>query len=200
MMVSKNLLFICFVLFQVISCAVFPTINYKKYLRNCNVHLLATMSLLFLNPICALPQDIDDSMIRSMENISRVKYSLKSINNDIEKGSDTKAIIFQVKSLLNNYRLKDSFQTTLALSGSKRDDAKLHAKNAYEDLSSIFEYMTDSIDDVSGNKIPPRELLSFALQAISATSKEIDFFFQDLPHDIVNKVDADISNEFQGYQ
>eukprot|EP01041_Mallomonas_annulata_P004996 gene4996-9995_t len=147
-------------------------------------------------PVASISQDLDSSSIRAIENITRVKYSLHSVQDDIDKGSDAKAIINEVKALLQNYRLKDSLKTATELSGSKRSDARDHANNAFEDLSSVFEYMSDNIDDVSGNRIPPREILTFTQQATSAADKELGLFLSDLPSEIVNSINSQVADEF----
>ena len=49
-----------------------------------------------------------------------------------------------------------------------RNEAKFHGTSAVEDLSQVFEYFSDEIDNMSGNKFPPRQILSFSLEATKA--------------------------------
>eukprot|EP01036_Dinobryon_divergens_P027871 gene27871-36720_t len=99
----------------------------------------------------------------AIENIVRVYKSLQYIEEDIENKGDPKSVISQIKVLLKNYQLKDNVIISLEI--EIRNEAKFHGTSAVEDLSQVFEYFSDEIDNMSGNKFPPRQILSFALDA-----------------------------------
>jgi len=148
-------------------------------------------------PIQSLCTDIDESLDPALLSIVRVKYSIKSVNTDIENGSsDARAVVKAVKSLIQNYDLRKNLKLAVKMAGSNRVVAVEHASSAFEDLSSVFEYMTDDVDNMSGRKIPPRELLTFALQATSAATKELDLLLNDLPVELVGPVNAQVKKEF----
>lgn len=110
-------------------------------------------------------------ILSSIENIIRVYKSLKYIQEDIESKGDSKSVIAQIKVLLKNYNLKENIINSLeVVSKDKaiRNEAKFHGTSAVEDLSQVYEYFSDEIDNMSGNKFPPRQILSFALDATKA--------------------------------
>lgn len=158
--------------------------------------LLTVMPLLsFMHPVRTFADDFPARS--SIENIERVMFSLKYMQDDIENKGDPDAVVTQTKFLIRNYRLKDNLQYALTfLSDERREEADKHAKNAVEDLSTIFEYFPEEVDDLTGRRSAPRELLSFGLEAIGAAKKELGAFLAAFPEDIVREVDDQVRREF----
>jgi len=88
---------------------------------------------------------------------------------------DVKAL---VTSLLRNYQLKSSLDSALALlpssiSPKTKEDAKLHAKTAYENLILILEYFPEDQSGPLANKTLKPEQVTFTIKALQATRKEL---------------------------
>eukprot|EP01031_Cornospumella_fuschlensis_P029411 gene29411-35501_t len=142
-------------------------------------------------------ESLSSSERSAIENIERVIYSLKYMEDDIATKSDPDSVVTQAKFLLKNYRLKENLQTCLNIvPSSQRSEAKEHGQNAVEDLSQIYEYFSDRVDDMSGRKFAPQEVLQFAQEAIGATKKELKAVVSLYPQDLVREVDEQIRKEF----
>jgi hypothetical protein len=103
----------------------------------------------------------------SLENIYRVKGSLKYIQDDIGKASNADIISNEIKSLLKNYKLKDNIINSLScFDQSKREEAKSHAITALEDLTQAYEYFSDGT--FVENTTPLRDILVFTMEATNA--------------------------------
>lgn len=72
------------------------------------------------------------------------------------------------------------------------------ARNAYEDLSSVYEYFADEIDNFTGKKYPPKEILTFADSAVRAAKVEINGILKLFPSDVVQGIEAKIKEELTG--
>ena len=55
---------------------------------------------------------------------------------------------------------------------------------------------TDDIDDMSGRKTPPKEVLQLAQSATVATRAELESFFQTIPTDVYSPLKSQIVEEF----
>lgn len=116
-----------------------------------------------------------DASTAAAGNVMRVSYSLKLIDKSITDVGDVKLVVNQIAKLMQNYKLKDNLQLSLDLvDDKKRDEARGHGLAAYEDLSLVSEYFSDEIDDMSGKKKIPREVLQFAAGASIAAQKEFE--------------------------
>ena len=116
-----------------------------------------------------------DASTAAAGNVLRVSYSLKLIDKSITTVGDVKLVVNQIGKLMQNYKLKDSLQLSLDLvDNKKRDEARGHGLAAFEDLSLVSEYYSDEIDDMSGKKKIPREVLQFAAGASIAAQKEFE--------------------------
>jgi hypothetical protein len=110
-------------------------------------------------------------VVNAVENIVRVYKSLKYIEEDIENKGDAMTVISEIKALLKNYNLKENVLVSLDLVSKQkevRNEAKYHGTSAVEDLTQVFEYFSDEIDNMSGRKFPPRQILTFAQEATKA--------------------------------
>ena len=136
----------------------------------------------------------DEKQIEALKQVERVKVSLKYIQSDLEKASDVKPFIPQIKLLLKNYKFKENLQkgVNLAEKGQKREDAKLHANNAVDDLVLITEYF-DGVDDPAS--VAPKAL-KLTYDGAGASIKEVDAFFSSLPTEDVDSVKSAIKEEF----
>jgi len=125
----------------------------------------------FLMPLDCIASDSMDAFRK----IQQVQSSLKYIQDDIEKSGDPSLIIKEVKILLNNYQLKDSVSSSVNLISSRnnRDKALTLGKDAYEDLVQIIEYYPDYVDDMSGSRTPPQDVLSFAQLATKSADGKL---------------------------
>ena len=116
-----------------------------------------------------------DASTAAAGNVLRVSYSLKLIDKSIETVGDVKLVVSQIDKLMTNYKLKDNLQLSLDLvDNKKRDDARARGQAAFEDLSLVSEYYSDEVDDMSGKKKIPREVLKFAAGASVAAQKELE--------------------------
>jgi len=117
-----------------------------------------------------------------LDQVARVYYSLPYIDESIEKETPT-VVVGQVRLLLSNYALKDNVLKALDFipSSAQREEGRIHGLAAYEDLAIVGEYFEDDVDNQSGKKQPPKEVLLFAQKAASASSKEFLLFKASLP-------------------
>jgi hypothetical protein len=157
------------------------------------------------------PKDFTKEL-RSIENIARVKYSLKYVDEDINKGSvEVANIVAQIKALLNNYKLKENVNSSLkVVAKDKREEARQHGVQAVEDLAIIYEYFYDRQDslslatvgkDTGFNDEKPvvqlKDLLTFALNALKATDKELADLLALYPSELREKAMATVAAEYQ---
>lgn len=98
---------------------------------------------------------------------------------------------------MKNYNLKESILSSLdVINKSSFDQAKTHGLAAVEDLSQIFEYFSDEVDNMSGNKFPPKEVLIFAQDALKASKQELKLLIESYPSTLLQDIEAKISAEF----
>ena len=103
---------------------------------------------------------------------------------------DVKAL---VTSLLRNYQLKSSMDSALALLPSStpsktKEDAKLHAKLAYENLIISLEYFPEDQSGPLANKTLKPEQVEFTIKALQATRKELNEFMGFFDADLRKKL------------
>ena len=129
-----------------------------------------------------------DASTSAAANVMRVSYSLKLIDKSIITVGDVRLVVTQIDKLMSNYKLKDNLQLSLDLVGDnkKRDEARSHGLAAFEDLSLVKEYYSDEIDNMSGKKKIPREVLKFAAGASVAAQKELELVSQTLHTTLCN--------------
>lgn len=128
---------------------------------------------------------------QSLKTVYLFKESLQYIDDDIEKGVDAKGIVTEIKTLYKNYNLKENVRNALSIVDSaRRADAKEHGLQAVEDIAAIYEYFEDKIDNQSGARTPPKEVLVFSKRAIEASGKELGQFLSYFPQDLVKEVAA----------
>ena len=140
---------------------------------------------------------LDDATTSAISNVLRVSYSLKNVDETIEGGSDVKLVVSQISALQRNYKLKDNLNLALsAVPDGKRDTARGFARTAVEDLSLVTEYYTDDVNDMTGKKTPPKEVLSLAQSATKATRGELESFFQLLPGEVISPLRSSVGEEF----
>lgn len=133
----------------------------------------------------------------ALEQVARVKYSLAGVIENINTGSDSSKIVAQVKSLVNNYKLKNNLAAALeGVPANNRAEAKDHSARALEDLVQIYEYFADDIDNMSGTTRPPREVLQFASKAVEAADAELDALFRLFPQPDISEITTKIQQEF----
>ena len=137
--------------------------------------------------------DIDQASKSALTNVYNVFMNLKYIENDIENGESPQTIIKEVRTLLSNYRLKESLQKSVKLSKNK-SEAEVIGRNIIENLNLIYEYYEDNIDNMSGIKTPPKEVLLFAKSSLSATSIEFNKLFNLYPSNIIEKLKEPVIN------
>ena len=134
--------------------------------------------------------------VRALESVERVADSLKFIEQDINNGGDAKSVVKQVKFLVQNYRLRDSVIASLPLAReSQRKEAREHGISALEDLASIYEYFDEDINDMSGKRTPPREVLGLAQDALVAARKEFGEYTKSYPTEVVQSIIAKLKSE-----
>ncbi len=131
--------------------------------------------------------DIDQASKSALTNVYNVFLNLKYIENDIENGESPQTIIKEVRTLLTNYRLKDSLQKSLVLANNK-NEAESIGRNIIENLNLIYEYYEDNIDNMTGVKTPPKEVLLFAKSSLSATTIEFNKLFNLYPLNVIEKL------------
>ena len=135
----------------------------------------------------------------AFDQVLRVRYSLPQLNADIEKSSEPKLVIQQIKSLLNNYQLRKNILNSLDLvKGSNNyNEAKKHGIESVEMLSTIWEYYEDKVtEDTVKNNIAPSSILQLAYTATSASIKELDQFIDLIPSEIKSVEQLNIQKEF----
>merc|ERR1719408_485717 len=167
--------------------------SYSSLLRKIAATSLTT-GLLLGSDLSPSHAAADEKQIEALKQVERVKVSLKYIQSDLEKASDAKPFIPQIKLLLRNYKFKENLQKGISLAekGQKRDDAKLHANAAIDDLVLITEYF-DGVDDPAA--IAPKAL-KLTYDGAGASIKEVDAFFSSLPTEDVDNVISAIKEEF----
>jgi hypothetical protein len=146
------------------------------------------------------PAKAESAVDNAIAQVVRVSYSLKYVDDTIEQSGDAGSVVTQIRQLLKNYKLKENLSDSLSVIPSKkRDEAKLHAQAAVEDLSQIFEYFSDDVDNMSGRKIVPRAVLGFAQQAVKASKDELSQLIKLYPAEvagpIITKVDAEFKSD-----
>jgi hypothetical protein len=80
---------------------------------------------------------------------------------------------------------------------SKVQEARSHGRTAYEYLTTIYEYFEDDIDDMTGKKSPPKEVLLLSQEGTEAASKELKTFLSYVqPPDLSSAVSSQVKQEF----
>lgn len=168
--------------------------NHSKIFRR----QIAAATLGLVTTIGATPSyALDEATTSAISNVLRVSYSLKNVDETIESGSDAKLVVSQIAALQRNYKLKDNLNQALsAVPDAKRDTARGFARTAIEDLSLVTEYYTDDVNDMTGKKTPPKEVLVLAQSATKATRGELESFFQLIPVDVISSLRSSVGEEF----
>lgn len=113
------------------------------------------------------------------------------------RSGDADAVVRQIKALLSNYRLRENIDSAMdSVAEANREEGRKRALQAVEDLASVYEYLPDEIDDLSGTKHPSREALQFATRAVAAAELELDAFLTFVPADLSAPVLATVKGEF----
>lgn len=167
----------------IVSCVFCDHMHFTKIRRSIATIGLGSSFFAFSSqPSLAINTDASTS---AAANVMRVSYSLKLIDKQITTVGDVRQVVTQIEKLMQNYKLKDNLQLSLDLvkEDKKRDEARSHGIAAFEDLSLVKEYYSDEVDDMSGKKIIPREVLKFAAGASVAAQRELEqvrseFFFE----------------------
>lgn len=134
--------------------------------------------------------------IKAVETIVRVSSSLDFISQDIAQKGDAVAIVSQIKFLLNTYKLKESVQSSIdVVPPNLREEARNHGRSAIEDLMLVFEYYNDEIDNFSGKRSPPKEILMFADEAVRAAKKELQSLIACYPSEVQQDVKMRLKEE-----
>lgn len=142
--------------------------------------------------------DQESKAFRALENVERVELSLKFVQQDIEKGGDPSTITNEIKALLNNYRLRDNIELSAQLvSEGNREKAIRLGKDAFEDLSQILEYFPESFDDITGSKIAPREILTFAQEGSKVAASKLHEMVELFPSDAIAALKSGVATEFE---
>jgi len=181
-----------------VLCATTATAARVTLARKCAAAFAAaTISTPALFLTSAVAGAVDESTSSALANVLRVSYSLKNVDETIEKGNDVQLVVQQINSLVKNYKLKENLNAGLAaVSDAKREEARGHARAAIEDLSLVSEYYEDDINDMTGKKTPPKEVLQLAYQATKATRSEIDAYLSLVPSDVATPLKTQVSEEF----
>jgi len=156
-----------------------------------NFHIVPAASIPIVHAVEY--SDIDQVSKSALMNVYNVFLNLKYVENDIENGESSQTIIKEVRTLLTNYRLKDSLQKCVVFSNNK-NEAESIGRNIIENLNLIYEYYEDNIDNMTGIKTPPREVLLFAKSSLSATTNEFNKLFNLYPSNIIEKVKETATN------
>lgn len=103
--------------------------------------------------------------------------------DELTNGNSYPDVQALVTSLLRNYQLKSSLDSALALLPSSlppktKEDAKLHAKIAYENLILILEYFPEDQSGPLANKTLKPEQVTFTIKALQAARKELLEFLE----------------------
>lgn len=166
------------------------------FLRRISASLVGA-SLLSSSPVLAEVSPVDAQQQRAVEQIMRVQKSLKYIDDSIEKEGNPSAVVQQINLLLKNYKLKENLATSLNLiPQARREEARTHGTTALEDLQIVSEYFDDDIDNMSGKKTPPRQVLQLAMQASSAAAKELRELIAMYPSDVAGAAASTVGPEF----
>ena len=141
---------------------------------------------------------VDPQQQLAVEQIMRVQKSLRYIDEAIEKEGNPSAVVQQINLLLKNYKVKENLQTSLPLvPQARREEARTHGITAIEDLQIVSEYFDDDIDDMSGRKTPPRQVLQLAVQASQAAAKEFRDLMTMYPSAVVATASNTVGPEFE---
>ena len=148
------------------------------------------------SPVFAV--EADPAQLRAVEQVLRVKSSLKYVDETINTEGNTRAVVTQINLLLSNYKLKDNVRLSLPLvvDSARREEARLHGVAAVEDLQVVSEYFDDDINDTTGQKTPPVAVLKLALQATEAADKELKEFFALFPSEVISASKSKVEAEF----
>ena len=148
------------------------------------------------SPVFAVEADPDQ--LRAVEQVLRVKSSLKYVDETINKEGNTRAVVTQINLLLSNYKLKDNVRLSLprVVDRARREEARLHGVAAVDDLQVVSEYFDDDINDTTGQKTPPVAVLKLALQATEAADKELKEFFALFPSEVISASKSKVEAEF----
>lgn len=121
------------------------------------------------------------------------------ILEDIANKGDAASIVSQVKFLVKNYQLSSNVQTSVGIIRDRkaREEATTHGKAAVEFLAQIYEYFSDQVDDFTGKKFPPKEVLQFAQGAVQAAQKELDALLSSYPPEWTQLVNTQLAEEQQ---
>ena len=129
--------------------------------------------------------------VQSLKTVYLFRDSLQYIDDDIEKGVDARGIVNEIRTLYKNYNLKENVRTALSMVDSnQRADAKEHGLQAVEDIAAIYEYFEDKVDNQSGTRTPPKEVLLFSKKAILASGKELGQFLSYFPDELIKEVSS----------
>lgn len=140
---------------------------------------------------------VPESATKAIENVERVMFSLKYIQDDIARTSDASPIVSQIKFLLTNYKLRENVDKSIPVVSKKlQEDARAHGRTAYEDLATVYEYFEDEIDDTTGKKKPSPEVLQFADVAVQAARKELKELIALYPQDVVSEIETKLKPDF----
>lgn len=205
--IMKTVFYFCFVAITA-NCLKLNRLNYIKaakttqQLKKFNVAKWFTATsflglVLSQAPYETLAAPLQYDPVAVVANIDRVTRSLDYITQDIEKKGDAKAIVSQIKFMLSNYKLRENIQTSLSfVPAGKKESAKSHGLTAIEDLALIYEYYSDDVDNMSGNRSPPREVLQLAQDAVKAAKKELLLLIDSYPEDIKTEALEKVAAEF----
>jgi hypothetical protein len=128
-----------------------------------------------IGPAVAVAASTDS--LSGLDTVVRVKYSLDSVAETINSSGDAGTVVAQIERLLNNYQFKDNLKKAIELVPPTRlVDARSHAAVAEEDLRLVTEYFEDNVDNMSGTRRPPRELLQFSSQAYHTNMFNLFYF------------------------
>lgn len=184
----------------VIVAAIISSLNtiYCKRILSPNTILKSTLSILASLPMISMATEVPN--LDSLRNLLRVEYSLHYIEQDIEKIANMPKIINSIKSLQQNYKLQDNIAKTVDLISSSNEQAKIeariHGKFAVEDLTLIYEYFSDQVDDITGLPKTTPETLKFAYQATKAAENELSLLISAIPREFKEEIVKEIQNEF----
>lgn len=119
----------------------------------------------------------------ALRNVARVYYSLAQVNEEIAKTADAASIRRQCNLLVSNYKLKDNLRMGLkeSIPKKQRESARLHGVTALEDLALVNEYYEDDLNNQTGRKSPPREMLGIAEKATVAAREELKLYIMAAP-------------------
>ena len=191
----KSLFLVVFLVssFSVIYCK--HVFSLSKTLHKSTLSVLASLPL-----ICQISMATEISNLDSLRNVLRVEYSLKYIEQDFEKIANMPKIINSIKALQRNYKLQDNIAKTMELipasNEQMKNEARVHGKFAIEDLTLIYEYFSDQVDDITGLPKTTPETLKFAYQAIKAAENELSLLISAIPREVKDEVVKEIQNEF----